>query len=292
MSASFPYRKIGYFFILPQLIITLAFFIWPAVLAFQESFFYSDPFGVQKHFAGLNNYFDVFTHSEYGYALFISFLLAFCIILLTMSTSIILAWIVNARTRSYAIYKSLFLWPYAIAPAVAAILWGFLFHPVFGLITYCLSKLGISFNYLANPRDALLVIVITASWQQFSYNFLFYLLAIKNIPSSIREAAVMDGASNWQILRQIYFPLLAPTSFFLLIMNFIYASFDIFGIIHVLTSGGPERSTTTLVYKIYQDGIINMDTGSAAAQSVILMLITIGLTILQFKYVERKVHYQ
>lgn len=225
-------------------------------------------------------------------AALVTLIIALAVTTLTMVFGLALALLVNGRRRSQHVYKTLLLWPYAVAPAVAAILWRFLCHPTLGWLTGVLQWIGVDFNYLIHAKQALLVVVITASWQQFSYNFLFFFAALKMIPQSLIDAAIIDGASTWRRFWQIIFPLLSPTTFFLLIMNLIYSFFDTFGIIHVMTNGGPGYSTTTLIYKVYKDGFVGMDPGSSSAQSVMLMLIVIGLTLLQFRYLEKKVHYE
>ncbi len=286
------YKTLAFFFIAPQLVVTLLFFIWPSCSALVQSLFYSDAFGLHRRFAGLGNFIDLFYSSDYGTAVLATVTIALSVTILTMSTGLALAILVNGRGRSQHVYKSLLLWPYAVAPAVAAILWRFLCHPTLGWITSALQWAGVDFNYLVHAKQALMVVIITASWQQFSYNFLFYIAALKMIPSSLIDAAILDGASVWHRFWHIVFPLLSPTTFFLLIMNLIYSFFDTFGIIQVMTNGGPGYSTTTLVYKVYKDGFVGMDPGSSSAQSVLLMLIVIGLTMLQFRYLEKKVHYE
>ena len=202
-----------------------------------------------------------------------------------------LAAFVSNLHKSKSIFKTMLLWPYAVAPAVAAILWRFLAHPSLGWLSNFLSFMGINFNYITSGKSAVTLIIITACWQQFSYNFLFYLGALSRVPKDIVEAAIIDGASPWRRFWQIIFPFISPTSFFLLIMNLIYAFFETFGIVHVITNGGPEYSTTTLVYKVYEDGFVGMDPGSSSAQSVLLMIIVTAITLLQFRYLEKKVHY-
>jgi sn-glycerol 3-phosphate transport system permease protein len=208
-----------------------------------------------------------------------------------MSLGLLTAILVNNRSKTQGVYKSLLLWPYAVAPAVAAILWRFLCHPTLGWLTHVLQSLGINFDYVNNVNQALLVVILTASWQQYSYNFLFYFAALKAVPPSLIDAAIIDGASVWQRFWQIIFPLLSPTTFFLLIMNLMYGFFDTFGIIHVMTHGGPGNSTTNMMYKVYQDGFEGMDLGSSSAQSVILMVVVMLVSLVQFKYLEKKVHY-
>lgn len=284
--------KTAVFFIAPQLLVTLIFFIWPACSAIVQSFYYSDAFGLHRYFAGLGNFVDLWQSKDYAMAVLATFIIALAVTTLTMGFGLALAVLVNGRKKSQPIYKSLLLWPYAVAPAVAAILWRFLCHPTLGWVTGVLQWFGVDFNYLVHAKQALLVVIITASWQQFSYNFLFFFAALKMIPSSLIDAAIIDGASSWRRFWQIIFPLLSPTTFFLLIMNLIYSFFDTFGIIHVMTNGGPGQSTTTLIYKVYKDGFVGLDPGSSSAQSVMLMVIVIGLTLLQFRYLEKKVHYE
>lgn len=292
MAKYLRHKKIAFLFLLPQLVVTVLFFIWPACGAVVQSLFYSDAFGIHHRFAGLANFIDLWRSSDYSLAVGVTFVIAFVITLLTMGLGLAMAVLVQGRHKGQGIYKSLLLWPYAVAPAVAAILWRFLCHPTLGWLTGVLHAFGVDFNYLIHANQAILVVILTASWQQFSYNFLFYFAALKMVPRTLLEAAILDGASSWRRFWQITFPILSPTSFFLLVMNLIYSFFDTFGIIHVMTNGGPGHSTTTLIYKIYQDGFVGMDLGSSSAQSVILMLIVIGLTLLQFRYLEKKVHYE
>ncbi len=292
MSKYTQHSKIAILFIAPQLLITALFFIWPALGAVMQSLYYSDAFGLQKHFAGLNNFTDLFYSTDYGLAVMVTLVMAFSITFLTMGLGLALAVLVNGRRKSQPFYKSLLLWPYAVAPAVAAILWRFLCHPTLGWMTSALQAVGVDFNYLIHVRQALLVVILTASWQQFSYNFLFFFAALQLIPRSIIEAAIIDGASAYRRFWQIVFPLLSPTTFFLFGMNLIYSFFDTFGIIQVMTNGGPGNSTTTLIYKVYKDGFVGMDPGSSSAQSVLLMFIVVGLTMLQFRFLEKKVHYE
>ncbi|CEG57163.1 ABC transporter permease subunit [Legionella fallonii] len=291
--AKFNHQNLyAWLFIAPQLLITIVFFIWPACSALRQSFFYADSFGLHQYFAGLTNFFDLFADPAYAKAVWVTFVIAISVTFLTMSMGLMMASLVSNRTKSQTIYKSLLIWPYAIAPAVAAILWRFLCHPTLGWLTQLLHSLGIHFDYVNNAKQAMLVIILTASWQQFSYNFLFYFAALKAVPQSLVDAAIMDGASSWKRFWQIIMPLLSPTSFFLLIMNLIYGFFDTFGIIQVMTHGGPGNSTTNLIYKVYEDGFVGMDIGSSSAQSVLLMIIVGVISLLQFRYLEKKVHYE
>ncbi|ABQ55137.1 TPA: ABC transporter permease subunit [Legionella pneumophila subsp. pneumophila] len=285
-------RLFAWLFIVPQLIVTIIFFIWPACSALLQSFYYTDAFGLHKNFAGLTNFFDLFLDPGYAKAIWVTFVIAISVTLITMSLGLLMATLINYRGKSQGVYKTLLIWPYAIAPAVAAILWRFLCHPTLGWLTQVLEFLGIHFNYVNDANQALLVVILTASWQQFSYNFLFYFAALKAVPQTLVDAAIMDGANAWQRFWQIIFPILSPTTFFLLIMNLIYGFFDTFGIIQVMTHGGPGNSTTNLIYKVYEDGFEGMDLGSSSAQSVLLMIIVIAVSLLQFKYLEKKVHYE
>lgn len=285
------HRRYALLFILPQLLVTVVFFLWPAGKAIEQSLFYADAFGLQQRWSGIANYLDLFADPAYLKALVITLVIAGATTGLTMGFGLFLAVLIAQRTKTQSVYKSLLIWPYAIAPAVAAILWRFLCHPTLGWMTDWLSFFGIQLDYINNSCQALLVIIITATWQQFSYNFLFYYSALKAVPQSLIDAAIMDGATPWQRFWHIIVPIISPTTFFLLVMNIIYGFFDTFGIIHVLTHGGPGNSTTNLIYKVYQDGFEGMDIGSSAAQSVVLMIVVIAVTSFQFKYVEKKVHY-
>ena len=292
MAKYTQHAKVALFFIIPQLLVTVLFFIWPACSALLQSLYFSDAFGLHRRFAGLGNFSDLFYSPDYCIAVLVTLTISLFVTVLTMTSGLTLAVLVNGRRRCKQVYKTLLLWPYAIAPAVAAILWRFLCHPTLGWMAQGLQWVGIDFNYLTHPKQALFVVIMTASWQQFSYNFLFFFAALNMIPKPLIEAAIIDGASSWRRFWQIIFPLLSPTTFFLLTMNLIYAFFDTFGIIHVMTNGGPGHSTTTLVYKVYKDGFVGMDPGSSSAQSVLLMIIVVGLTLLQFRYLEKKVHYE
>lgn len=286
------YKWIAMCFIFPQILVTLVFFIWPSFSAVVHSFYYSDAFGIHRHFAAFGNFYDLLTSADYGQALWVTFILAALVTLLTMGFGLALAVLVNGRQRGQQLYKTLLLWPYAVAPAVAAILWRYLCHPTLGWVTQILHACGMDFNPLIHAKQALFVVIITASWQQFSYNFLFYYAALKMIPPVLLDAAILDGASPWRRFWQIKLPLLSPTSFFLLTMNLIYAFFDTFGIIQVMTNGGPGLSTTTMMYKVYKDGFVGMDPGGSSAQSVVLMLVVVCLTLLQFRFFEKRVHYK
>lgn len=282
----------AYGFICPQLLITILFFIVPALRAIYQSFIFSDPFGLYEHPALWYNYQDLLADPSYLRAFSVTAILSLAITFCTMTLGLFVAALVAGRTKGQGVYKTLLIWPYAIAPAIAAILWRFLCQPDIGWLSRLLASFGIHFNYLVNSKQALLTIVLTATWQQFSYNFIFFYAAIKGIPKTLLEAATLDGAGSWRRFWVIIFPLISPTSFFLLTMNLIYSFFETFGVIDVLTRGGPGNSTTTLIYKVYLDGFEGLDFSSSAAQSVVLMFMVIGIMIFQFRVLQKKVHYQ
>ncbi len=286
------HRLLAFLLLLPQIVITLVFFFWPAYQALIDSFFYGDAFGRIHRFAGIRNYIDLFRSNLYLKSLVISFLFSLLVTAFVMIIGLVVALLVHKAKKGKSIFKTSFVWPYAVAPAVSAMLWRFVFDPSVGWGTLAFNALGVDWNYLVHPKQALLLIVLASSWQQFSYNFLFYFASIMSIPESLLEAAYLDGASGWQVFKDIILPLLAPVSFYLLVVNIIYAFFDTFGVISVITQGGPGRATQTLVYKVYTDGFIGMNFSSSAAQSVLLMFIVMLLTLVQFKYLDKRVHYQ
>lgn len=282
---------LGVVFIFPQLFITLLFFFWPAIQALYQSLFQSDAFSLHWHFVGLKNFFDVFSSKAYLEAFFFTLIFSFLVTFLTLALGLSIAMLLQTINKGKRVYKILCLLPYAIAPAVAALLWRFMFSPAVGWLPFLLAKLNIDWNYMVYSGQARFLVIITSVWQQFSYNFLFFYAAIQALPNSLIEAAKIEGANAWQRFWHILFPLLSPTIFFLIVINLIYSFFDTFGIIQILTQGGPAQSTTTLVYKVYNDGFINMDYGLSAAQSVILLFLVSLLTVVQFHYLEKKVHY-
>lgn len=291
MRQTFSKTWVAWAFIFPQVAITLIFFFWPALMALFQSLFQGDAFGLHTHFSGSDNFKDLFYDKAYISSIKTTVIFSSLVTLITMSAGLLIAVLVNNATRSNGIYKSLLILPYAVAPAVAGILWRFLFNPAIGWVTYIAARFDIHLNYMVHPGQAMMVVVIAACWQQFSYNFLFFYAGLQAIPESLHEAAKLDGANAWQRFWQITFPLLAPTTFFLLVINVIYAFFDTFGIIQVMTQGGPGNTTTTLVFKVYNDGFLGLDMGSSAAQSVVLMVVVILLTLFQFNYLEKRVHY-
>ncbi len=280
-----------YLLLLPQLIITGVFFFWPAGQAIYGSFLREDAFGLSRDFVGLENFRDVLTDPNYLGALWNTVVFSSAVAFSALGIALFLAVQADKAIRGASAYKTLLIWPYAVAPAVAAVLWLFLFHPQIGLLGRALNGMGVNWDYKVNGNQAMLLVIIAAAWKQVSYNFLFFLAGLQSIPRSVLEAAAIDGARPVRRFWTVVFPLLAPTSFFLLVVNIVYAFFDTFGIIHALTQGGPGKATETLIYKVYVDGVQNLNFGASAAQSVILMAIVIGLTAIQFRFIERKVHY-
>ncbi len=278
-------------FLLPQLVITVVFFFYPAGEALMGSFYMEDSFGLSKEFVGLENFAILFSDPGYLETLRLTFIFSLATIVLTMGVSLLMAVVADQISCGGTLYKSMLIIPYAVAPPLAGVLWLFLFNPSCGVLTVLLDSLGYTWNHKINGDQALLLLVISASWKQISYNFLFFLAGLQAIPRSLIEAAAIDGATPWKRFRSIIFPLLSPTTFFLLVVNTIYTLFETFGIVHAVTQGGPSRATETLIYKVFNDGFIGLDFGGSSAQSVVLMFIVMILTFLQFRYIERKVTY-
>lgn len=279
-----------YLLLAPQIGVTLVFFLWPAGQAIYQSLLLQDPFGLRTQLVWFENFRVVLTDPLYLESLRVTLIFSTAVTGLSMGAALLFAVVADTRIRGAATYKTLLTWPYAVAPAVAATLWLFIFHPSIGLVGRRLRQIGIAWDYKLNGNQALLLVILAASWKQVSYNFLFFLAGLQAIPPSVIEAASLDTGPTrrfWSIV----FPLISPTTFFLLVVNVVYAFFDTFGVIHALTGGGPAKATETLIYKVYTDGVINLDLGGSSAQSVILMLVVVTLTALQFRYVERKVHY-
>nr|WP_314257416.1 sn-glycerol-3-phosphate ABC transporter permease UgpA [uncultured Devosia sp.] len=287
----FPNRILPYFLLLPQLAVTLVFFIWPALQAVKSSFEREDPFGFRTTFIWFENYRRLFIDPLYLSSIGKTAIFAVSVTALSMSLSLVLAVAVNRVLRTNRLYTTLLVWPYAVAPVVVGILWWFMFNPNIGIAPYLLRGLGVSWNHRVDGVDAMILVIIAASWKQISYNFLFFVAGLQSVPNSLIEAAAIDGAGPFKRFWTIVFPLLAPTTFFLLIVNINYAMFDTFGIIDATTQGGPAQATNTLVYKVYSDGFIGLNIGSSSAQSVVLMIIVIALTAIQFRYVERRIQY-
>jgi len=287
----FQTRFLPILLLAPQVAIVLIFFYWPAVQAVWQSFLLQDAFGLSTSFVGLENYYQVLLEPAYYNALVRTFAFSFGIALTSLSAALLLAVMADKPIRGGTIYRTLLIWPYAIAPAVVGVIWIFMLHPSVGILSRGLRALGVDWNPLLNGNQALLLVVVAAAWKQVSYNFLFFLAGLQAIPNSVLEAAAIDGARPIRRFWTVTFPLLSPTIFFLIVVNIVYAFFDTFGIIDAMTGGGPAKSTETLVYKVYVDGLSGTDLGGSAAQSVILMFIVIVLSGIQFRYVERKVTY-
>ncbi len=287
----FNHRVLPYLLLAPQLIITLVFFIWPAVQALKQSFLIEDAFGLSSQFVWFDNFIELFADPLYLESLKITVFFSASVALLALSAALYLAVQADRVIRGATVYKTLLIWPYAVAPAVAGVLWLLLFNPTLGVLPHVMRGFGYDWNAKVNGGEAMLLVVIAAAWKQISYNFLFFLAGLQAIPRSLIEAAAIDGAGPARRFWTIVFPLLTPTTFFLVVINIVYAFFDTFGIIHAVTQGGPAGATNILVYKVFNDGFIGLDLGGSAAQSVVLMGIVIALTVIQFRYVERKVHY-
>ena len=275
----------------PQLAIVLVFFFWPAGQALYQSVLQEDAFGTSREFVGWENFQRLFDDASYLASFKTTALFSALVAVSSMSLALLLAVMANRVVRLSGFYKTLLIWPYAVAPVVAGVLWLMLFASPYGVIAYALQSLGLPWNHLLDADHAMALIVMAAAWKQVSYNFLFFLAGLQSIPQSLIEAAALDGASPWRRFWTIVFPLLAPTTFFLLVMNVIYAFFDTFGTVDAATHGGPGKETSILVYKVYYDGFKALDMGGSAAQSVVLMLIVITLTVVQFRFVERKIEY-
>ena len=287
----FPNKILPYLLLAPQLAITLVFFYWPASQALYQSVLKEDPFGLRSRFVGLDNFRRVLADPNYLNSVEVTAIFSVSTAFFSMAIALLLAVMADKVIRGRNIYRTLMIWPYAVAPAIAGMLWLFLFNPSIGSLAYLLRAMGIAWDPLLNGPQAMVLVVSAAAWKQISYNFLFFVAGRQAIPKSLIEAAAIDGARPTKRFWTIVFPLLAPTTFFLLVINTTYAFFDTFGIIHAVTGGGPGKATETLVYKVYSDGALNQLLGASAAQSVILMIIVIALTAIQFRYVEKKVHY-
>ncbi|WP_156294190.1 sn-glycerol-3-phosphate ABC transporter permease UgpA [Serratia oryzae] len=281
-----------YALVLPQLLITVIFFLWPAGQALWYSVQSVDPFGLSSQFVGLDNFSQLFQDPYYLESFYTTLVFSSLVAGVGLLVSLLFAALVDYVLRASRVYQTLMILPYAVAPAVAAVLWIFLFSPGMGLITRFLAGFGYEWNHAQNSGQAMFLVVLASVWQQISYNFLFFLAALQSIPRSLVEAAAIDGAGPVRRFFNLVLPLIAPVSFFLLVVNLVYAFFNTFPVIDAATGGGPGQSTTTLIYKVYREGFAGLDLSSSAAQSVILMLLVIGLTVIQFRFVERKVRYQ
>ncbi len=288
----FKTRSLPYLLILPQVLITLTFFYWPAVQGVIASFKVSDPFGFRSKFVWFDNFIALFTDPLYLKSIATTLFFSGSVAIVSIACGLFLATMANRVLKLTTMTRTLLIWPYAIAPAISGILWLFLLHPSYGVVAIGLENwFGIDWNPLLKSSNAMLMIVMASAWKNISYNFVFFLAGLQAIPKSLIEAAAIDGASPFRRFWTITFPLLSPTFFFVTVMTIIFSFFESFGVIHAVTQGGPGGSTNILVYKVYQDGFIGLNLGSSAAQSVVLMGLIILITVLQFKYVERKVQY-
>ncbi len=290
-KVGFSNKFLPYLLIAPQIAITVVFFYWPASQAVWQSFLIQDAFGTQTEFVWFENYQSLFADSAYFNALVVTVVFSSAVASLSLGIALLLAVQADKHIRGAGPYKTLLMWPYAVAPAVAGVLWLFMFQPSLGILARELRNMGVDWNPLLNGTHAMILCIIAATWKQISYNFLFFLAGLQSIPKSLIEAAAIDGAGPTRRFWTIVFPLLSPTAFFLLVVNVVYVFFDTFGIIDAVTHGGPAKATETMVFKVFQDGRLGGDLGGSAAQSVILMVIVVALTAIQFKYIERRVHY-
>jgi sn-glycerol 3-phosphate transport system permease protein len=284
----FDGRLLPVLLVLPQLALTAVFFLWPAGQAIQSSLMREDPFGLGSVFVGLDNFTALFADPLYVDTIWRTVFFCIAVSVTAMSVALLLAVFADHDIRFRTLYRTLMIWPYAIAPAMAAVLWLFMLDPHIGLFGRWMTRHGIGWDWRINGGQAMTLVVLASAWKQVSYNFIFFLAGLQSVPRAVTEAARMDGARGWRRFRTITFPLLAPTTFFLLVVNLVYAAFDTFGTIQALTQGGPGKATETLVVKVYRDGVVNVDIGSSAAQSVVLMAGVVLLTALQFRFLGRR----
>ena len=289
--ARFQSQWLPYALVAPQILVTIVFFFLPAGQMLYQSVHIQDAFGGGLQFVGFDNFNELFHDGLYLASFKVTAVFSVAVAVLGLLISLVLAAFADRVIRGAAVYRTLLIWPYAVAPAIAGVVWLFLFNPTLGVVAYWLRQRGVDWNYLLYDGQALLLVIVAAVWKQVSYNFLFFLAGLQSIPKSLLEAAAIDGAGPLKRFATIVFPLLSPTTFFLLVVNIVYAFFETFGIIDAATSGGPGQATTILVYKVFKDGFIGLDLGGSAAQSAVLMAIVIALTVVQFRYVERKVQY-
>lgn len=287
----FRHRWLPWVLIAPQMAIVLIFFFWPAAQALWQSFMLEDAFGTSSQFVGLENFQRLFADDTYLASFKTTAVFSLLVAVLGLSIALGLAVMADTVVKGATVYRTLLVWPYAVAPAIAGVLWLFMFAPSVGIVSHALRALGIEWNHLLNSSHAMALIVMASIWKQISYNFLFFLAGLQSIPKSLIEAAAIDGARPWRRFWTIVFPLLSPTTFFLLVINIVYAFFDTFAIVDAATQGGPGKDTAILVYRAYYDGFKALDLGGSAVQSVVLMAIVVALTVVQFRYVERRVQY-
>jgi sn-glycerol 3-phosphate transport system permease protein len=277
--------------IFPQIIISVIFFFFPAGQAIWQSLFIPDPFGLSTKFVGLGNFEFLLTDEFYRASFLTTGIFSLLVTLVSMVPALFLAVMADRLVKGAGAYRTMLIWPYAVAPAIAGVLWLFMFNTRVGVVSWYLGQLGYDWNHVLNEAEAMGLVVVASGWGRVSYNFLFFFAALQSVPRSVIEAAAIDGASFWRRFFTIVLPLISPTTFFLLVVNIVYAFFETFGVIHTITAGGPQQATTILVYKVFADGFVGQDLGSSAAQSVILLVLVGILTVVQFKFIENKVHY-
>jgi sn-glycerol 3-phosphate transport system permease protein len=293
MYTRFPNRYLPYMLIAPMIVVIIIFFIVPSVQSLYWSFFRINPLGNRQIFVGMDNFVRLLTSPGYRNSLIVSIQFVVMVVFSGLSLSLLVAVIANQRLPGFAVYRAMLIWPYALSPAIAGLVWGLMMNPNFGLGAILLRRLtGIQFNYFTSSTAAIIFLVVAATWKMFGYNIVFFLAGLQGLPTELLEAASLDGAGAWHKFWRVTFPLLSPTTFFLFIMNTLYAFFEIFGLVHITTLGGPGQATNLLVFNLYRDGFIGMDTGYASAQSIVLLLFVATLTILQFRIAGRRVHYR
>jgi sn-glycerol 3-phosphate transport system permease protein len=290
--AVFKNRLLPYLLVLPQVAVTVVFFFWPALESLRLSFFRTSPFGDRQVFVGLENFLRLLAAPDYYQAIVNTFVFALGVTGIGVGAGLLVAALATQHIRGLTAYRTALLWPYGIAPPVAGIIFLFIFHPSYGVLPYWLSFVTTyEFNWLVKGWIAMTLVVVATAWTHVGYNIAFFLAGLLAIPTSVLEAASVDGAGGLRRFRAIVFPLLSPITFYLVVVNLIFAFFASFGVIKAVTQGGPGNATEILVYKVYKDGFIGLNLGSSAAQSVLLMAIVIGLTALQFRFLEKKVTY-
>ncbi len=293
MQTRFPNRLLPYLLLSPSVIIVLVFFVIPSTQSLYLSFYRLNMLGTKRIFVGFQNFTRLFADGAYLNSITVSVEFALFVVLVGLSISLAVAVVANQRYRGFAIYRTLLIWPYALSPTIAALIWGLMMNPGFGIVAYVIKSLtGIRFSYLTNGLHALLFLAVAATWKMLGYNIIFFLAGLQSMQPELQEAASIDGANSWQRFWRITFPLLSPTTFFLVIMNTLYAFFQVFGMVHITTEGGPGRATDLLVFKLYRDGFIGLNTGFASAQSIILLIMVSALTLFQFRYASSRVIYR
>lgn len=287
----FRHKWLPYALVAPQIIVSVIFFFWPAIWALETSLYVEDAFGLAREFVGLLNFEELLEDESYLRSFKTTLIFGVSVTFLSLAIALALAVAANRAIKSATTYRTLLIWPYAVAPALAGVIWYFMMNPSLGIFAYWLRLLGYEWNHYVNGNEALMLVIVAAAWKQVSYCFLFFLAGLQSIPKSLIEAAAIDRAGPFRRFWTITFPLLSPTTFFLLVVTLVYAFFDTFSLIDATTSGGPADSTSILVYKVYNTGFVGQDYGGSAAQSVVLMVLVVAMTVVQFRYVERKVQY-